>query len=131
MEGTAWKLVTLFYLLPFFEGWDKEQRKQGNQDQHFSWKSSNKEYDLKKPNVAKKAVLNLVTGFAPRRCCLGGVAQGRTGFLLQALHYCMVATYTQDVLFCSGETSLSLSHFISILHMLSFFSKIDLSNHLV
>lgn len=76
-------------------------------------------------------MLNSVTAFAPKQCCFGSVTQGRTGLLLQALHYCMVATYSQDGVLCSGEITLSLSHFISVLHELSFFSQIDLPNHLV
>lgn len=50
----------------------------------------------------KKAVLNPVTAFAPRQYP-GSVTQSTTGLLLQALHYCMVATYTWDVVYALGR----------------------------
>lgn len=67
----------------------------------------------------KKAVLNPVTAFAPRQCCSGSVIQGRTVLLLQALHNCMVATYTGDVVYVLGRLPcLSLTFYLSCMSCL-------------
>lgn len=61
-----------------------------------------------------------------RQCDSGQDWASATGFA--RLHRCHLY---QGCGVCTGETTLSLSHFISVLHELSFCAKIDLPNHVV